>query len=77
MSRTIPSYFVVLINYGTRGLEAVVDPAIDRAGVVARIVSGEYRDIVSIDYVDRTTGDVADVTTELLAEAIAALEAAA
>jgi hypothetical protein len=38
-------YFVVMIDYGGRGREAVVDPEITRREVVSRVASGEYRDI--------------------------------
>ena len=69
------SYFVVMIDYGRRGLEAVVDPEMTRRDVVACIQSGEYRNIAFIHHV--TMNDApADVTAELMAEAGAALEAA-
>jgi len=35
-------YFVVMIDYGRRGREAVVDPEITRREVVSRVASGEY-----------------------------------
>ena len=38
-------YFVVMIDYGRRGREAVVDPEITRREVIARIVSGEYKNV--------------------------------
>jgi hypothetical protein len=60
-------YFVVMIDYGRRGREAVVDPEITRREVIARVASGEYRNISFIHEVaDRT---VDDVTEEILAEA--------
>jgi hypothetical protein len=60
-------YFVVMIDYGRRGREAVVDPEVTRRGVVARVASGEYRNISFIhEVVDRA---VDDVTEEILAEA--------
>jgi hypothetical protein len=60
-------YFVVMIDYGRRGREAAVDPEITRREVVARVVSGEYKDICFIHEVaDRS---VDDVTEEILAEA--------
>jgi hypothetical protein len=70
-------YFVVMIDYGRRGREAVVDPEVTRREVVARVASGEYRNISFIhEVVDRS---VDDVTEEILAEAavpdIAAAEA--
>jgi hypothetical protein len=60
-------YFVVMIDYGRRGREAVVDPEVTRREVVSRIASGEYKNISFIhEVVDRT---VDDVTEEILAEA--------
>jgi hypothetical protein len=60
-------YFVVMIDYGRRGREAVVDPEVTRREVVSRVASGEYRNISFIhEVVDRT---VDDVTEEILAEA--------
>ncbi|WP_315731743.1 MULTISPECIES: hypothetical protein [unclassified Bradyrhizobium] len=62
--RIIPSYFVVMADYGRRGLEAVVDPEITRQGVIDRIKSGEYQNIAFIQFVD--DGMVDDVTDELI-----------
>lgn len=60
-------YFVVMIDYGRRGREAVVDPEITRREVISRVASGEYRNISFIHEVaDRS---VEDVTAEILAEA--------
>jgi hypothetical protein len=60
-------YFVVMIDYGRRGREAIVDPEITRREVIARIVSGEYRSISFIhEIVDSA---VADVTADILGEA--------
>ena len=60
-------YFVVMIDYGRRGREAIVDPEITRREVISRIVSGEYKNISFIhEIVDRS---VEDVTEEILAEA--------
>jgi hypothetical protein len=59
-------YFVVMIDYGRRGREAVVDPEITRREVASRIASGEYKNISFIhEVVDRT---VDDITEEILAE---------
>jgi hypothetical protein len=70
-------YFVVMIDYGRRGREAVVDPEITRREVVSRVASGEYGNICFIhEIADRM---VADVTADIMAEAalpeIAATEA--
>jgi hypothetical protein len=60
-------YFVVMIDYGRRGREAVVDPEITRREIVSRVASGEYKDISFIhEIADRS---VDDVTSEILAEA--------
>jgi len=60
-------YFVVMIDYGRRGREAIVDPEITRREVISRISSGEYANISFIhEIADRA---VEDVTEEILAEA--------
>ncbi len=60
-------YFVVMIDYGRRGREAIVDPEITRREVVARVASGEYRNISFIhEIADRS---VDDITAEILGEA--------
>ena len=60
-------YFVVMIDYGRRGREAIVDPEITRREVVSRIASGEYANISFIHEVaDRS---VEDITEDVLAEA--------
>lgn len=65
------SYFVVAIDYGRRGVEAIVDPEITRSEVISRIKSGEYQNIAFIHSI--ADGLVEDVTDELLnaAEALA------
>jgi hypothetical protein len=60
-------YFVVMIDYGRRGREAIVDPVITRREVVARIVSGEYTNISFIHEIADSI--VEDVTADILAEA--------
>jgi hypothetical protein len=60
-------YFVVMIDYGRRGREAVVDPEITRREVISRIVSGEYGNISFIHEIVGST--VEDVTSTILAEA--------
>ena len=61
-------YFVVMIDYGRRGREAIVDPEITRREVVSRVASGEYRNISFIhEIVDYT---VEDVTASILSEAV-------
>jgi hypothetical protein len=65
--KALMQYFVVMIDYGRRGREAVVDPEITRREVVSRIASGEYMNISFIHEV--TDGSVGDITEEILAEA--------
>jgi hypothetical protein len=60
-------YFVVMIDYGRRGREAVVDPEITRREVISRIASGEYKNISFIHEIADCAVD--DVTAEILAEA--------
>jgi hypothetical protein len=59
-------YFVVMIDYGRRGREAIVDPEITRREVVSRVASGEYKNISFIHEIADST--VNDVTAEILAE---------
>ncbi len=60
-------YFVVMIDYGRRGREAVVDPEITRREVISRVASGEYR---SICFIHEIAGcSVEDVTEDIIAEA--------
>jgi hypothetical protein len=60
-------YFVVMIDYGRRGREAIVDPEITRREVVSRVASGEYKNISFIHEVADCAVD--DVTADILAEA--------
>jgi hypothetical protein len=60
-------YFVVMIDYGRRGREAVVDPEVTRREVVSRVASGEYRNISFIHEIADCAVD--DITAESLAEA--------
>ncbi len=60
-------YFVVMIDYGRRGREAIVDPEITRREVVSRVVSGEYK---NISFIHEVAGcSVEDITQEILGEA--------
>jgi hypothetical protein len=58
-------YFVVMIDCGRRGREAIVDPEITRRGVISRIASGEYRNISFI----QVDASVEDITADILSEA--------
>ena len=60
-------YFVVMIDYGGRGREAIVDPEITRREVIFRVSSGEYQNISFIHEIAENS--VEDVTEAILAEA--------
>lgn len=60
-------YFVVMIDYGRRGREAIVDPEMTRREVISRVASGEYANISFIHEVAECS--VEDVTDDILAEA--------
>jgi hypothetical protein len=60
-------YFVVMIDYGRRGREAVVDPEITRREVISRVASGEYKNISFVHEIADSA--VEDITAEILAEA--------
>ena len=60
-------YFVVMIDYGRRGREAIVDPEITRREVISRVASGEYQNISFIHEIADSA--VEDVTADILAEA--------
>jgi hypothetical protein len=62
-----PCYYVVMIDYGRKGREAIVDPEMTRRAVVERIRSKEYDRISFIHFID--AGHCEDVTNELLKEA--------
>jgi hypothetical protein len=61
-------YFVVMIDYGRRGHEAIVDPEITRREVISRVASGEYRNISFIHEIADCS--VEDITAEILNEAV-------
>ena len=73
-SRSEPShsYFVVMIDHGKRGLEAIVHPERTRRDIIDMVRFGEFRDIAFIHHVyvgDRYSGCanfVDDVTQEIL-----------
>ena len=77
MRRQNHSYYVVMIDFGKRGLEAIVDPEITRREVVSRLKSGEYKNVAFIHRIE--DGLVEDVTGELIeaAEQLAREEEAA
>ena len=65
--RPAMQYFVVMIDYGRRGREAIVDPEITRREVISRVASGEYNNVSFIHEIADSAVD--DVTAEILAEA--------
>lgn len=67
MAKPSYSYFVVMIDRGKLGLEAVVHPEDTRRAVVEQLASGESKQVVFIHHVDGLF--VEDVTTELFDEA--------
>ena len=66
-------YFVVMIDYGRRGREAIVDPEITRREVISRVASGEYRNISFIHEIADCS--VEDITAEILSEAVLSTDA--
>ena len=60
-------YFVVMIDYGRRGREAIVDPEITRREVISRVASGEYQNISFIHEIADCSVD--DVTADILSAA--------
>jgi hypothetical protein len=74
--RTTHSYFVVMIDFGKKGLEAIVHPEDTRRDIVAQLASGESKHVVFIHHVDGLY--IEDVTNELFdeAEATCRLQAA-
>jgi hypothetical protein len=60
-------YFVVMIDYGHRGREAIVDPEITRREVISRVASGEYKNISFIHEI--ADSSVEDITADILSEA--------
>jgi hypothetical protein len=67
MRAGLMQYFVVMIDYGRRGREAIVDPEITRREVISRVISGEYKNISFIHEIADSAVD--DITAEILAEA--------
>ena len=67
MPRTSHSYFVVMLNHGKRGLEAIVHPEDTRRDIVAQLKSGESKHVAFIHHVDGLF--LEDVTDELFDQA--------
>ena len=62
-----PHYFVVMQDFRSAGQEAVVDPAYDRAEIISRLKTRDYKDVAWIHEI--LDGTVRDVTFELIGEA--------
>lgn len=60
------SYFVVMIDYGRQGREAIVDPEITRREVIDRIRTREYDRVHFIHHIH--DGVCEDVTNDVLRE---------
>ncbi|MDE2472667.1 MAG: hypothetical protein KGL35_29065 [Bradyrhizobium sp.] len=71
-----PSYFVVMIDLGRYGSEAIVHPEDSRADVLARVIDGNYplNRLVFIHHVHDGRAD--DVTGAIVNEAMGVREAA-
>lgn len=65
--RTSHSYYVVMEDFGRRGMEATVTPETTRRAVVEFVKNGNYRDVVFIHHIDG--GLVEDVTSAIFDEA--------
>lgn len=65
--RPTHSYYVVMIDHGKRGLEAIVHPENTRRDIVAMLKSGESKHVVFIHHVDGLL--VEDVTSEIFDQA--------
>ena len=59
-----PHYFVVMEDFRSAGMEATVAPEIDRAEVISRLKTRDYKDVVFIHHIH--DGVVEDVTLELI-----------
>lgn len=62
------NYFVVMIDFGRRGLQAVVEPEMTRSNVIDRITSGEYqRDRIA--FIHHIHDGVCEIVTDELISA--------
>lgn len=61
------SYYVVMQDFGARGLEANVHPEETREDILAMLKSGEFSNVVFIHHIDGVNAK--DVTSEMTAEA--------
>jgi hypothetical protein len=66
-------YFIVMQNFGRRGLEATVHPEETKREIIDLIKCGEYETIAFIHRIH--DGMVEDLTEELLAQAAEEIDA--
>jgi hypothetical protein len=62
-----PEYYVVMEDFRSAGMEAIVAPERDRAEIIRRLKTRDYKDVVFIHHVHG--GLVEDVTLTLIGEA--------
>ena len=62
-----PHYFVVMEDFRSAGQEAIVHPEFDRAEIIRRLKTRDYKDVVFIHEIH--DGIATDVTLELIGEA--------
>ena len=66
---TTHSYFVVMQDFGKRGLEATVKPELTRRDIIDMVRFGEFKDIVFVHFIEPGLVSgylVEDVTQEIL-----------
>jgi len=62
-----PHYFVVMEDFRSAGQEAIVHPEHDRAEIIRRLKTRDYKDVAFIHEI--VDGSLRDVTLELIGEA--------
>ena len=62
-----PHYFVVMEDFRSAGQEAIVHPEHNRAEIIRRLKSRDYKDVAFIHEI--VDGIATDVTLELISEA--------
>lgn len=67
MKRISHSYFVVMVDHGKLGLEAIVKPEQTRRAIIEMLATGESKHVAFVHHVDGLF--VEDVTNELFDEA--------
>lgn len=62
-----PHYFVVMEDFRSAGQEAIVHPEHNRAEIIRRLKTRDYKDVAFIHEI--VDGSLRDVTLELIGEA--------